>query len=167
MQLKREMVGAAVLGTLLLAGLVHSQTRLGLPQLPTLPVATTTAGPCLYYEILPGPGATPAQPTVGCAALPAGASINTSSTPPVLVLPAQAAAQLWNGPEIPQGAINGANASFALTAAPNPPAALFLFRNGLLQEASVDYTLSAKAVTFLSASVPQTGDTLLALYRTQ
>lgn len=67
--------------------------------------------------------------------------------------------------ETPQGTINGSNASFTLANVPNPSTSLALFRNGLLQSQGVDYTLSANAVTFLSASIPQTNDILLASYR--
>lgn len=67
--------------------------------------------------------------------------------------------------ETPQGTINGSNASFILANVPNPSTSLALFRNGLLQSQGVDYTLSANSITFLSASIPQTSDILLASYR--
>jgi hypothetical protein len=67
--------------------------------------------------------------------------------------------------ETPQGTINGSNASFVLANVPNPSASLALFRNGLLESQGVDYTLSTNAITFLTASIPQTNDILLASYR--
>jgi hypothetical protein len=67
--------------------------------------------------------------------------------------------------ETPTGAINGTNAVFMLSQTPSPVASLALYRNGLLMSASVDYTLSGMTVTFLSASIPQSTDTLIASYR--
>lgn len=67
--------------------------------------------------------------------------------------------------EFPVGTMDGTNAAFTLANAPAPPASLELFRNGLLLSQGNDYTLSGNAVTFLTASVPQPGDTLLASYR--
>jgi len=67
--------------------------------------------------------------------------------------------------EIPAGAVNGSNATFTLTNAPNPPSSLALYRNGLLLQQNVDYTLSTGSITMQSPAVPQTGDTLIASYR--
>jgi hypothetical protein len=68
--------------------------------------------------------------------------------------------------EVPNGSVNGSNATFALSQAPLPAASLLLHRNGLLQKNGLDYTLSGNTVQFLSVSLPQVGDTLLASYRT-
>jgi hypothetical protein len=67
--------------------------------------------------------------------------------------------------EAPTGTINGSNAVFTLTQAPNPAASLELYRNGVLMKLNVDFTLSGVTVTFGSLSIPQTGDLLLASYR--
>lgn len=67
--------------------------------------------------------------------------------------------------EVPAGAVNGANAAFTLGAAPTPASSLALFRNGVLQKTGQDYNVSGSAIQFLSASIPQPGDTLLASYR--
>jgi hypothetical protein len=67
--------------------------------------------------------------------------------------------------EVPAGTINGANATFTLANSPNPAASFAVYRNGILQEANIDFTLSGASVTFASASTPQTGDTLLCFYR--
>ncbi|HVN03428.1 MAG TPA: hypothetical protein VMT86_03360 [Bryobacteraceae bacterium] len=67
--------------------------------------------------------------------------------------------------EVPSGAVNGANASFTLSAAPAPPGSLALYRNGVLQKTGLDYTLAGNTVQFTAASIPQAGDTLLASYR--
>jgi hypothetical protein len=68
--------------------------------------------------------------------------------------------------ETPNGTMNGSNASFTLSKAPSPAASLLLFRNGLLQNAEVDFTLSGSSVSFQPGSVPQPGDQLRASYRT-
>lgn len=65
----------------------------------------------------------------------------------------------------PSGTINGTNAAFALASAPSPTGSLELYRNGVLQAAGVDFTLSGTAITFLGNSIPQTGDVLQAYYR--
>jgi hypothetical protein len=67
--------------------------------------------------------------------------------------------------ETPGGTINGANGSFTLANTPSPAASLTLFLNGLLLQQGRDYTLAANAITFATATVPQTGDILVASYR--
>lgn len=62
--------------------------------------------------------------------------------------------------ETPSGTIDGSNADFTLSAAPDPSADLLLFRNGLLQDQGLDYTLSGDTVTFTLP--PETGSVLLA-----
>ena len=68
--------------------------------------------------------------------------------------------------ETPGGTANGVNTSFTLTQAPSPASSLHLFRNGILQKPAVDYMLSGNTVTFLTVATPQTGDLLVASYRT-
>jgi len=65
----------------------------------------------------------------------------------------------------PAGIVDGSNATFALSQTPSPGTSLALYRNGILQKAIQDYTLSGSSVTFAAANVPQAGDTLLASYR--
>jgi hypothetical protein len=67
--------------------------------------------------------------------------------------------------ETPAGPVDGANVTFTLAFAPSPATSLHLFRNGLLQKATFDYTISNLTVTFLSGAAPQPGDTLIAEYR--
>ncbi len=67
--------------------------------------------------------------------------------------------------EIPAGVVDGANVTFTILSPPSPVTSLHLFRNGLLQKVGFDYTLSGLTITFVSLSVPQPGDTLLAAYR--
>ncbi len=67
--------------------------------------------------------------------------------------------------ETPTGAVDGSNNSFTLTGSPAPAISLQLFRNGMLQRAGVDFTLSGTAITFLSGSIPQSGDVVQTYYR--
>jgi hypothetical protein len=67
--------------------------------------------------------------------------------------------------EIPAGIVNGSNAVFTLASAPSPASSLDLYRNGLFQRQGVDYQISAATITFFLASVPRTGDLLVASYR--
>jgi hypothetical protein len=67
--------------------------------------------------------------------------------------------------EVPVGSINGANTVFSLANSPSPAGSLDLYLNGLLMKQSSDYTLSNNVVTFVTASTPQSGDTLLGSYR--
>ena len=67
--------------------------------------------------------------------------------------------------EVPGGLVNGSNSAFTIVAIPSPASSLQLYRNGLLQKASIDYTLSSATITFVSVSIPQTGDSITASYR--
>lgn len=74
---------------------------------------------------------------------------------------------VWN--ETPAGTVNGTNRTFTLVYTPFPIDSLMLFRNGQLVTQGVgnDFTLDKNVITFLNgspSSVPQTGDTLRALY---
>ena len=67
--------------------------------------------------------------------------------------------------EVPAGTLNGVNTLFTLSAVPAPPTSLSLYRNGVLQKAGFDYSIAGNTISFLTASIPQTGDTLVASYR--
>jgi len=67
--------------------------------------------------------------------------------------------------ETPSGAIDGTNATFALVNQPYPVSSLVLFRNGVRQSIGGDFTLNGNSIQFVTASVPQLGDTLTASYR--
>lgn len=67
--------------------------------------------------------------------------------------------------ESPGGVVDGSNVTFTLANSPTPVLSLHLFRNGILQKAGFDYTLSGSTITFLFAATPQPGDTILAAYR--
>lgn len=66
----------------------------------------------------------------------------------------------------PSGIVDGSNTTFGLSTTPVPAASLAVYRNGMLQKVAQDYTLTGSTVTFVAASTPQPGDTLLASYRT-
>jgi hypothetical protein len=67
--------------------------------------------------------------------------------------------------EVPGGVIDGVNTTFTLANTPNPATSLVLFRNGVVQQPSVDYTLNGSTVQFMAGAIPQPGDTLTAWYR--
>ncbi len=68
--------------------------------------------------------------------------------------------------EIPGGMLDGNNVSFTLAAGPSPLLSLKLYKNGVLLNQNVDYTLSGKNITFANTTVtPQPGDSLIASYR--
>jgi len=67
--------------------------------------------------------------------------------------------------EVPSGSVDGANVKFTVLGTPTPPSSLHLFRNGLLQKEGYDYTLSGSTISFIPASTPFPGDTILASYR--
>jgi len=66
-------------------------------------------------------------------------------------------------PYTPTGTINGTNTDFVLTKAPNPAASLKVFRNGMLQSLTEDYTISGKTITFLTT--PMSGEIILVEHR--
>jgi hypothetical protein len=63
------------------------------------------------------------------------------------------------------GIVDGSNGTFTLSGTPAPSTSLAVYRNGILQKAGQDFSFSGAAITFVTASVPQPGDTLLASYR--
>jgi hypothetical protein len=65
----------------------------------------------------------------------------------------------------PTGIVDGANGSFTLSGTPTPSTSLAVYRNGILQKAGQDFSVSGAAITFVTVAVPQPGDTLLASYR--
>lgn len=67
--------------------------------------------------------------------------------------------------DLPSGTLDGLNATFTLTALPVPSTSLALYRNGVLQKQSFDYTITGNTLLFATASTPQPGDILLANYR--
>ena len=68
--------------------------------------------------------------------------------------------------ETPLGGVNGSNFTFTLMKTPTP-GSLIVYRNGLRQQVSVDYSINQSSIHFLPSSVPQSGDLLLADYIVQ
>jgi hypothetical protein len=83
-----------------------------------------------------------------------GSSGPCGSTPPAFV----------DG-DVPSGIVDGANPSFQVAAIPDPVSSLAVYRNGLLMKLDSDYTFTGRTIGFVSAAIPQPGDTLLASYR--
>lgn len=67
--------------------------------------------------------------------------------------------------ETPGGTLNGVNAAFTLVNPPNPALSLQLYRNGLLLDQNLDYTLASNAITFQGNAIPRATDLLQASYR--
>ncbi len=109
------------------------------------------------------------------------AMFTVSSSPVILTAPAlaapTAASSLPNpgtGPspttgggysanETPSGTQNGINTIFTLAHNPNPSGLLELYKNGVLQNQGVDYTLASNTITYTFA--PQSGDVIRAFYQ--
>ncbi|HMF75345.1 MAG TPA: hypothetical protein VK604_06745 [Bryobacteraceae bacterium] len=67
--------------------------------------------------------------------------------------------------EIPGGSITGTNATFTLASSPSPVTSLRLYKNGVLLSPVNDFTLAGATITFVTAAIPQSADTLQASYR--
>jgi len=67
--------------------------------------------------------------------------------------------------EVPTGTVNGSNATFTLANTPTAGTEE-VFVNGILMNVGSgnDYTISSGTITFLSGSIPQTGDVVLVSY---
>jgi uncharacterized protein YoxC len=89
----------------------------------------------------------------------------TELTATVNTLRASGSNAVFVDAETPGGTMNGTNTAFTLANPPAPMTSLTLFRNGILQRAGVDFTLSGSAITFTAGSVPQTSDYVRAYYR--
>jgi hypothetical protein len=63
------------------------------------------------------------------------------------------------------GIVDGSNGTFTLSGTPTPSTSLTLYRNGILQKAGQDFSVSGAAINFVTVAVPQPGDILLASYR--
>jgi len=72
---------------------------------------------------------------------------------------------VFSDSEVPTGTVNGLNNVFTLAYTPNPTTSVILTVNGLVMKQGNDYTLSGTTVLFATASIPQTGDLVLAWYQ--
>lgn len=70
----------------------------------------------------------------------------------------------YSDAETPGGTLDGVNNTLTLAYTPLGQS-LMMFRNGLYQTVSVDYTLTGSTVQFLAGATPQPGDTMTASYR--
>jgi len=61
--------------------------------------------------------------------------------------------------------VDGSNATFTLSAVPDPLSSLTVYRNGLLQKPGQDYSVNGNSVQFVDVAIPQPGDTLLVSFR--
>ena len=68
--------------------------------------------------------------------------------------------------ETPAGTVNGVSTQLTIASTPISASSVSVWRNGLFLKQGTDFTVSAKTITFLSGAVPQTGDLLVASYRT-
>jgi hypothetical protein len=84
-------------------------------------------------------------------------------TPPVIravLPPLPAAAQ----EQVDQWVVSAGQASFTLSAAPATGTPVKVYKNGLLQWRSADYSLAGQTVTFLPAQGTAAGDYIQVLY---
>ena len=66
--------------------------------------------------------------------------------------------------EKPTGIMNGSNANFTLQLTPQPASSVAVYRNGIRQSLTADYTVSGAIITFVGNSLPQSGDIVLVDY---
>ena len=91
--------------------------------------------------------------------------VDNTQNPPVLRVVVAAAAIKFVDDEVPAGAVDGTNKTFTLA---NVPAvgSLKVYWNGIRQKLGVDYSLTGKVLTFLTAAFPRDSkDLLTADYR--
>ncbi len=69
---------------------------------------------------------------------------------------------LW-AQEVPTGSINSSNTSFTITNFPYSVTTCILFRNGLYQSATTDYSIT-NSVNILFTAAPLSGDEIVAMY---
>jgi hypothetical protein len=67
--------------------------------------------------------------------------------------------------ESPSGIVDGSNTTFTLSQTPSPTASLAMYRNGIMQKVTQDFSISGGSVAFVTTNTPQPGDTLVASYR--
>ena len=75
----------------------------------------------------------------------------------------QTSSIVWG--EVPTGTINSSNVMFSLANAPLGGGSLIVFKNGVFQKHTDDYTISSTTLTFEVGNVPQTGDNIVVMYQ--
>jgi hypothetical protein len=113
----------------------------------TAGIAFTLVGNQIVYE--------PAYiPQVGDTHI-AGMYLYTATVPPP-------SGQLFVFDEVPAGTIDGFNAVFNLSEAPNPPESLQFYKNGGRLTEGIGFTLSGTEITYETDYIPGPGDTHIA-----
>jgi hypothetical protein len=88
-----------------------------------------------------------------------------SNLPPFVPPPPTISVTAFADDVVPAGTIDGTNAVFTLPQAPNPPASLNDFYNGVRLTEGIGYLLSGSTITYQAGYVPQPGDTHITNYR--
>ena len=70
---------------------------------------------------------------------------------------------IWG--EVPSGTINSSNDEFTLANEPTSSSTLMIFKNGICQKLTDDYTINVATITFVAGNIPQTGDNLIVTYQ--
>lgn len=144
-----------VLLALLVAAAAFSQS-IDIQRQTRAPQPTPATAQVWVY--VPGVGNWPA--TIG-----PGLSLTGAFPNFVITAPAGSSGPTFVDGVVPTGALDGTNAAFALPSAPSPATSLQVFRNGVLQKAGAQFTLSGAVITFNASWIPQAGDDLTASYR--
>ncbi len=130
-------------------------TKTGPPQMQPCPNANS------MYMTIPA-GATAL--TVVCVPIDP-ATLKIDATGRLTVIGGTVSGPTFVDAEAPAGVLDGFNAIFTFSAAPNPPRSLAVFRNGLRLLQGNDYTIAGAVITFVAGAIPQTGDLLFGDYR--
>lgn len=158
----RFFVLAAIVGFFAHGG-VRAQTGINASQIVCPASSLPVAAVAIPVPATPG---TAARTNIVCAILdPASFRVDLSGPVPRLIAVAGGSTDITVDGEALGGIIDGQNAVFSLTTAPNPASSLRVYRNGVRQQLGQDYTLSGSTLTFIHP--PTGGDSLLADYRHQ
>lgn len=129
----------------------HGQTAINVSQ-----VSCTISTTPVVVVAIPSPGGRAAR--LICAPLDPAFKLDTTTNPPTLRFVGSA----FSDQETPIGAIDGVNLKYVLNLTP-VAGSLYVYLNGLLQQAGPDYTLTGNIVTFVTA--PNVGDSVRMSYR--
>lgn len=66
--------------------------------------------------------------------------------------------------EVPAGTIDSSNPDFSLANVPLGGTYLMVFKNGIYQKLTDDYTVSSNVISFQAGNIPQTGDNIVVTY---